>query len=82
MAEKKAAKTKVEVSDKKRGIAIALNMFFGWMGGHRFYTGQIGTAIAMMFTMGGFGMWWFYDLVMLAIGNYKDKAGQPVTAWV
>jgi TM2 domain-containing membrane protein YozV len=81
--EKKETKEKeVTISEKKRSIALALNLFFGWMGGHRFYTGQIGSAIAMMFTMGGFGMVWFYDFVTLLLGSYKDKANKPVTAWI
>lgn len=77
MAEEK----KAEVSARKRGIAIALNLMLGWMGGHRFYTGQIGTAIAMMFTLGGFGIWWFYDLVILSLGTYKDNEGKVVSTW-
>ncbi len=79
-AESKAVK--VKVSDKKRLTAVLLNVFFGWMGGHRFYTGKIASATAMMFTMGGFGIVWFYDLVMLLAGSYKDKAEQPVTQWI
>ena len=89
MAEKKAAEKKAvkkeekqAVSGKNRSIAVALNLMFGWMGGHRFYTGQNGVAVAQMFTMGGFGMWWFYDLVTLLTGSYKDKEGQAVTAWM
>jgi len=76
------ATTTPEASSKKRLYAVLLNLFLGWMGGHRFYAGQTGTAIAMMFTMGGFGMWWAYDLVMLLLGKYKDQSGQEITAWV
>ena len=82
MAEKKTAKKDEKtVSAKNRSIAVALNLMFGWMGGHRFYTGQYGIGIAQMLTVGGFGMWWFYDLVTLLIGSYKDKDGNAVTAW-
>ena len=76
------AQKKKEVSDSRIFPAIILNIFFGWMGGHRIYTGQTFSAIAMMFTMGGFGIVWFIDFMSLLFGNYKDGKGRPVTAWV
>lgn len=76
-----AAEKKAAVSEKKRAVAIILNLLFGWMGGHRFYSGHTGIAIAQMFTFGGFGMWWFYDLVILSLGTYKDKEDKVITAW-
>ena len=79
--EEKTEETAVEVSEKKRLIAVLLNMFFGWMGAHRFYTGQTKTAVLMMFTGGGFGMAWFYDFVMLLLGKYKDQQDHVVSAW-
>jgi len=84
--EEKAVADKTEevagTSEKKRLIALLLNMFFGWMGGHRFYTGQIKMALVMMFTAGGFGMIWLYDFVMLLLGKYKDEQEQLVTEWI
>ncbi len=74
MAEEKA-------SGKNRLIALLLCMFLGWAGGHRFYVNKVGTGIAMLFTMGGFGLWYFIDLVLIAIGKFNDKDGQPLTSW-
>jgi TM2 domain-containing membrane protein YozV len=81
MAEEKAGEEKKEVSKKNRLIALLLCFFAGWGGGHRFYVNKIGTGLLMLFTMGGFGMWYFLDLVMIASGVFKDKENLPVTNW-
>jgi TM2 domain-containing membrane protein YozV len=81
MAEEKAGEEKKEVSKKNRLIALLLCFFTGWGGGHRFYVNKIGTGLLMLFTMGGFGMWYFLDLVMIASGVFKDKENHPVTNW-
>ena len=68
-------------SSKSRLIALLLCFFLGWAGGHRFYVKKVGTALLMLFTMGGFGMWYFLDLVMIASGVFKDKDNHPITTW-
>ena len=82
MAEEKAeVKTEAQVSSKGRLVALLLCFFFGWAGGHRFYTNKVGTGLMMLFTMGGFGMWYFLDFVMIATGNFKDKDNLSLTNW-
>jgi TM2 domain-containing membrane protein YozV len=71
----------VAVSDKSRLVALLLCFFFGWAGGHRFYSGKTGTALIMLFSMGGFGLWWFLDLVMIATGNFRDKNEHTISQW-
>jgi TM2 domain-containing membrane protein YozV len=71
----------VAASRKSRLVALLVCMFFGWAGGHRFYAEKTGTAILMLFSMGGFGMWWFLDLVMIATGNFRDKNELPISRW-
>lgn len=78
MAEKRAEN---EVSERNRMVALFLNITLGWMGGHRFYAGQNATGVAMLLTMGGFGVYWLYDFLMILTGNYRDKEGQTITAW-
>jgi len=74
-------KKEAEVSGKNRSIALLLCFFLGWAGGHRFYTNKVGTGLMMLFTMGGFGMWYFLDFVMIATGNFKDKDNLPIVNW-
>jgi len=62
-----------KVSKKSRLYALLLSIFFGWAGGYRYYANKIGTGLFMLFTMGGFGMWWFIDILMVALGAFRDK---------
>lgn len=80
MAEETTA-TKGQVSSKSRLVALLLSFFLGWAGIHRFYVGKAGTGIIMFFTMGGFGMWYLLDLIMIATGSFKDNANLPLANW-
>ncbi len=68
-------------STKSRLVLLLLCFFLGWAGGHRFYVNKIGTGLLMLFTMGGFGMWYFVDIVMISLGVFKDKENQSVVNW-
>ena len=70
-----------EISPKSR-LAITLFAFFlGEFGAHRFYLGKIGTAIAMLVTMGGLGIWAFVDFILAVAGIMTDKEGKPIKNW-
>ncbi len=77
MAEEK----KGEESAKSRLVVLLLCFFLGWIGGHRFYVNKIGTGLLMLFTMGGFGLWYFVDLIMISLGAFKDKENLPILKW-
>ena len=68
-------------SDKSRGIALALGCVLGVFGAHRFYLGKIGTGILQLLTMGGMGVWWLYDMILLASGSFRDAEGHRVKHW-
>jgi TM2 domain-containing membrane protein YozV len=69
------------VSDKSRGIAFILALVLGVFGAHRFYVGKIGTGILMVITVGGLGIWYLYDVVMVASGEFRDADGLRLTRW-
>jgi hypothetical protein len=69
------------VSRRSRGVALGLGVFGGFFGLHRFYVGKTKTAIAMLVTLGGVGIWWLYDLVLLATGEFTDAADKPLRNW-
>jgi hypothetical protein len=43
-------------------VAYALWCVVGILGGHRFYLGDTGRSIAMLFTLGGLGLWTLLDV--------------------
>lgn len=63
-------------------ITLLFAFFLGMLGVHRFYNGKIGTGILMIFTLGGFGIWTLIDLILIALGKFKNKQGQYVTIFV
>jgi predicted RNA-binding Zn-ribbon protein involved in translation (DUF1610 family) len=70
------------VSDKSRLAALLLCFFLGCFGVHRFYVGKIGTGLLQLFTIGGFGIWALVDFILIAVGEFRDKAGDRVLEWM
>jgi hypothetical protein len=70
-----------EPSDKSRGVALALACVLGPFGGHRFYVDKTRTGIIMAITLGGLGLWWIYDLILVASGSFRDAQGRLVRRW-
>jgi len=68
-------------SDKSRAVALALCIPLGVFGAHRFYVGKIGTGLLQLVTIGGLGLWWLYDLITIASGEFRDADGQRVRHW-
>ncbi len=73
---------KPDISDKKRLVALIIAFLLGWFGGHRFYVNKFGTGLLMFFTMGGFGMWYIVDMVLITGGIFKDKEKKPLKKWL
>ena len=58
---------------------IATWMFawlLGFLGVDRFYLGKVGTGILKLLTVGGFGIWWLIDLILVLAGVQRDKEGR------
>jgi len=70
-----------EISPKSRLATTLLAFFLGEFGAHRFYLGKIGTAIAMLFTLGGLGIWALIDFIFAVSGFMKDKEGKIIKNW-
>ena len=69
------------ISRRSRGLALALSFFGGVFGLHRFYVDKPRTAIAMLLTFGGCGVWYLYDLVLVAAGEFRDSEDLPLRNW-
>jgi TM2 domain-containing membrane protein YozV len=61
--------------------AFILNALLGFLGIHRFYVGKIGTGLLQLVTLGGFGIWWIIDHVLIVWGVFADKQQNRITQW-
>ncbi len=68
-------------SEKSRTVALALAMLLGPFGAHRFYAERTQTAILMLVTLGGLGIWWLFDVIVIAAGGFRDGSGLLISDW-
>jgi class 3 adenylate cyclase len=71
-----------DLSQRKRLLLLILCAAFGVFGVHRFYTGRTKTAKLMLFTIGGLGIWYVTDLIIIIFGEFVDCEGKRVRQWV
>lgn len=69
---------KENVSNKKWSVVLILCILLGLIGFHRFYVGKGGTAILMLLTLGGFGIWTLVDLVIISLSEFTDEDGRKI----
>ncbi|MEQ9812679.1 MAG: NINE protein [Azospirillaceae bacterium] len=60
----------------KRWVALVLCLILGILGLHRYYLGRPGSGLLMTCTIGGLGLWWIADIVMLIAGDLRDGSGR------
>ncbi len=65
-------------SEKDWLITLILSIVVGGFGIDRFYTGSVLLGVLKLVTLGGLGVWWLIDLIMLVTGNYKDGDGNRI----
>lgn len=66
------------ISDKSGITTLLLCCFLGFLGVHRFYVGRVNTGLLMLVTLGGFGLWWIADTVMVACSEFTDSEGRTI----
>jgi hypothetical protein len=68
-------------SERSRSVALVLGMLGGVFGLHRFYAGRTQSGVIMALTVGGLGMWWLYDMVIIVSGEFRDSDDLPLRNW-
>ncbi len=81
-AYKKILEKRNDASEKSRLVALLFAWFLGVFGIHRFYVGKVGSGIIWIITLGLFGVGTLVDLILIAMGKFKDKEGKPLLIWV
>lgn len=75
------AAERTEISPLSRGVALALSITLGVFGAHRFYAGKVGTGLLMLGTLGGMGLWYLYDLILVGSGEFRDAENRVIYDW-
>jgi len=71
----------LEASEHSRGVALVLGVVLGVFGAHRFYVGRPRSGALMALTLGGCGIWYLYDLIVIGAGEMRDARGRVVSEW-
>jgi hypothetical protein len=70
-----------EPSDKSRTVTLTLAVLLGPFGAHRFYAGRNESAVLMACTLGGLGIWWLYDVIVVGFGQFRDDRNRVIAEW-
>ena len=65
-----------ETGHRSQAAAFLLSFFLGFFGVDRFYLGKVGTGLLKLLTLGGLGLWWFIDMILIGAGILLDRDGK------
>src|ERR1700687_84011 len=71
-------KTRQTISDKDWWTTFWLSLVLGAVGADRYYLGSAVLATLKLVTVGGFGVWWLVDVVLVLTDRIHDVEGRLV----
>jgi TM2 domain-containing membrane protein YozV len=66
------------VGDRNFTTVWILSLILGTFGIDRFYLGKVGTGVLKLLTLGGVGIWYLIDLILILTGGARDKKGMAL----
>lgn len=64
--------------EKEWVVALILSILIGTLGVDRFYLGYVGLGVLKLVTLGGCGIWWLVDVILIAMNKLPDAQGRPL----
>ena len=64
--------------NKSKTTTLIISILLGELGIDRFYLGYTGLGILKLVTLGGGGIWWLIDIIMIVTGKMKDAKGNEL----
>ncbi len=65
-------------SQKDWLTALLLSIFVGWLAIDRFYLGYTLLGVLKLITLGGCGLWYLIDVILIATGRLTDSDRLPL----
>ena len=73
----------INISEKRILPTFLLFLILYWpLGAHRFFLKRYASAILFIITIGGCGIWWIVDFILIVTGSMKDDEGKLVKRWL
>jgi TM2 domain-containing membrane protein YozV len=65
-------------SMKSKTTTLIISLLLGELGIDRFYLGYTGLGILKLLTVGGCGIWYIIDIILILTDKMKDKNGNAL----
>lgn len=72
----------IKYTDHYFVTTLIYSILLGFLGMDRFCLGQTGTAVGKLLTLGGIGIWWIIDVVLLITNNLLPEDGSNWNPYV